>query len=180
MNQRLMEEGVRTLLKGIGVDLDGPNYRDTPRRVSKMYRELFSPARNNLRSFPSTYGGIVVLRDHRVVGVCPHHLMPVHMRVYLGYLPAKRKLGLSKLARAVEEHLTGPVLQEDFTERVATSLEERLDPKGVGVVISARHGCMQSRGVRTHADVVTSSMRGVFLNNPTVRAEFEWIIGRVE
>jgi GTP cyclohydrolase I len=145
-----------------------------------MYQELFSPEHNSYATFPGgTYDGMVILRGHKVHGVCPHHLMPVEMRAYVAYIPHRTVLGLSKLARVVEEHLTGPILQEDLTERIAEALKNRTDPKGVGVVIVGRHGCMRHRGVETDADIITSSMRGVFLTNGNAREEFLRLCGQL-
>lgn len=178
MNRREMEKGVRILLKGMGCDLSDPNYKGTPSRVTKMYVELFTPDRNNFRTFPEKHGGLVLLRGHRAFGVCPHHLLPFEMRVHVGYIPEKRVLGLSKLARVIESQLTGPVLQEVLTDRIAYDLFNRTGAKGSGCVIVGEHGCMRCRGVRTTGDIVTSSMHGVFLLNPTAREEFLRLIGR--
>jgi len=179
MNVKKMEAGVKLLLQGMGVDLADRNYTDTPGRVARMYVELFSPKPNNYATFPEKHDSLVLLRGHGVHGVCPHHLVPVEMQVYVGYIPNKTVLGLSKLARVAEEPLTGPVLQETYTDTVADLLNERVDPKGVAVVVAGRHGCMKHRGVRSTADVVTSAMRGVFFSNPAAREEFLRLIGRV-
>lgn len=177
-NLKQMEQGVSLLLKGMGVDTKSENYRGTPKRVARMYVELFTPKRNNFRSFAETHDEIVLLRGHEVYAVCPHHLLPVRMRVSLGYIPNGRVLGLSKLARTIESVLTEPVLQEAFTTSVVRNLGDQLHPQGVACVVTGRHGCMQCRGVRTRGDVVTSKMVGAFLLNPTARAEFEWLVGR--
>jgi GTP cyclohydrolase I len=144
-----------------------------------MYEELFTPRTNNFATFPERHDSMVILRGHLVHGVCPHHLLPVEMRVYVAYIPDREVLGLSKLARVAETPLTGPVLQEVYTDAVADLLLERTRAKGVGVVVVARHGCMQCRGVRTTADVVTSALRGQVLMNPSTRDEFLRLIGRV-
>lgn len=173
-----MERGVKLLLEGMDCDIKDPNYIDTPRRVAKMYTELFTPPPNNLATFPSEHNGLVLLRGHRLFGVCPHHLLPFEMRVHIGYIPNKKVLGLSKLARLAEEHLKGPILQERYTDDVAYDLFKRTEAKGAGMVVAAEHGCMQCRGVRTTGDVVTSSMHGVFLLFEAPRHEFMTLIGR--
>jgi GTP cyclohydrolase I len=178
MNRKKMERGIVLLLEGMGCDLKSANYKDTPRRVAKMYKELFTPPRNNLRTFPEKHNGLVLLREHRAFGVCPHHLLPFEMRVHVGYIPDRKVLGLSKLARLVEGQLTAPILQEVLTDRIAEDLFSRTQAKGAGCVISGQHGCMRCRGVKTTGDVVTSSMHGVFLLNPTAREEFLRLIGR--
>lgn len=178
MNRKQIEAGVLLILKGIGANPSDPDYVGTPRRVAKMYRELFSPPKNNLATFPTKHGGLVLLRNHRLFGVCPHHLLPFEMRMHIGYIPGKKVLGLSKLARIAEDHLTAPILQERYTDVVAYDLFKRTGEKAAGVVIAAEHGCMQCRGVKTTGDVVTSSMHGVFLLFEAPRAEFLSLIGR--
>jgi GTP cyclohydrolase I len=173
-----MEQGVRLLLQGMGIDLNNPNYKETPQRVSRLFAEMLSPVHSNWKTFPTSYRGLVLLRNHEVIGLCPHHLQPVPMRVHVAYLPKKTALGLSKLARAVEERLSMPVLQEQLTQDVADALEAHLEPLGVGVIITGRHGCMQYRGIRSEADVVTSSMRGAFFNDARAREELMMMIGR--
>lgn len=180
INQRLIEQGVRLILKGINADLDDRNYKGTPKRVARMYKEIFSPPQNNLRTFEEHHEHMVILRGHRIFGMCPHHLLPVEMRVSIGYIPGKRVLGLSKLARCVEEHLTEPILQEALTDRIAGTLQDRLEPLGVAVVIVGVHGCMRYRGVRTTGDVLTSSVSGVFRNVPSAKEEFLRLIGAPE
>lgn len=172
LNIARMEEGVRILLEGMGVDTQDRNYAETPQRVARMYAELFTPRHNNFATFPEKHDSLIVLRGHQVHGVCPHHLVPVEMRVFVGYLPSKEVLGLSKLARVAESVLTGPVLQETYTDTVADLLLERTNARGVGVIVSGKHGCMRHRGVRSEADVVTSAMRGLFLSEPALRDEF--------
>ena len=178
MNLEKMERGIKLLLDGMDVDPNDPNFVGTPRRVAKMYREMLTPQKNNWRTFPAKDSDMIVLRGHRVVALCPHHLMPVVFTCYVGYIPNKQTLGLSKLARAVEEQLTRPVLQEDLAQDIAHALNDRLDPKGCGVVLAGRHGCMAFRGIESDGDVVVNAMRGVFLLNPTARAEFLAIVGK--
>lgn len=177
----------KSVVQGVGLILDGivgskwdqdPNFKDTPERVAKLFAELLTPQANSWAEFPATYGDMVILRGHNVVGLCPHHLLPVTMTAYVGYIPNKQVVGLSKLARVVEEQLTKPIMQEELTHAVAESLQKHLDPKAVGVVITGRHGCMNLRGVETTGDVVTSCMKGQFLLNPSARDEFFRIIGR--
>lgn len=178
INHKKVQRGVTLLLEGLGCRLEDENYRDTPRRVAKMYEELFTPPQNNLATFTSQHGGLVLLRNHRAFGVCPHHLLPFEMRMHIGYIPNKKILGLSKLGRIAHEHLRGPILQEEFTDAVAYDLFKRTDAKGAGVVIAAEHGCMQCRGLKTTGDVVTSSMHGVFLLFEAPRNELMMLIGR--
>lgn len=180
VDQRLVEQGVRLILKGIHANLEDRNYAGTPRRVARMYAEIFSPKGNNFRTFPERHDNMVILRGHRVVGICPHHLLPVEMRVCVAYIPRKRVLGLSKLARCVEEHLGRPILQEALADAIVSSLQERLEPLGVAVVIAGVHSCMRHRGVKTTGDVITSAVSGVFRNTPSARDEFLRLIGSPE
>jgi GTP cyclohydrolase I len=178
MNQKQIEAGVRLILKGIGADLTDRNFKDTPKRVAKLYKELLTPNKNNFRTFPEEHDSMIVLRNHEIHGICPHHLLPVVMWVSVGYIPDGRVLGLSKLARAAEVHLTQPVMQETLSDLIADGLDDRLRPKGVAVIIRGIHGCMRHRGVRTAGDVVTSAVRGVYLTNPSARDEFMRIVGK--
>ena len=165
------------LLEGMGVDLKDPNFKDTPARVAKMYREMLSPRANNWMTFPAKASDLIILRGHRVIAICPHHLQPVEIRACVGYIPGKKTIGLSKLARVIEEQLTAPMMQEDLAEAVADAIDKKLDPKGVGVVLAGVHGCMRFRGVRTSGDVITSVMKGVLLLNSAARSEFLQLIG---
>jgi GTP cyclohydrolase I len=175
---RKMEQGVKLILEGMGVDLKAPDFRGTPLRVAKMYAEMLTPRKSNWTTFPAQTSDLVLLRGHHVMGLCPHHLMPVEYTCYVGYIPAEYTVGLSKLARVVEAQLVQPVMQEDLTHDVANALHEKLKPKGVGVVTVGVHGCMRFRGVRSSGDVVVSVMKGVLLLNQAARAELFQIIGR--
>ncbi len=174
----MMERGIEMLLEGMGVDRNDPNFRDTPGRVARMYAAMLTPQPNNWMTFPAGESDLIVLRGHKVIGLCPHHLQPVVFTCYVGYIPDTKTVGLSKLARAVEEHLTVPIMQEDLAHKVADTLHNRLHPKGVAVVIAGVHGCMRFRGVESDGDVVSSVMKGVLLLNPAARAEFLQLIGR--
>jgi GTP cyclohydrolase I len=178
MNLKLMQDGIAMLLDGMGIDLQDPNFVDTPRRVARMYSEMLSPQENNWATFPAKRTDMIILRSHRIVAICPHHLQPAELSCCIGYIPHKLVLGLSKLARVAEEQLVRPVLQEDLTDAIADALEQRLDPKGIGVVLTGVHGCIRFRGVESQGDVVTSAMRGVLLLNPAARSEFLQLIGR--
>lgn len=171
-----MAAGVRLLLRGMGVDLKDPNFKGTPERVAKLYNEMLSPSKNNWATFPARRAGMVILRNHKVFGLCPHHLMPVELRCFIGYIPGRETLGISKLCRVAEEHLTMPVLQEDLGEQIAQKLNDTISPQGVAVVLAGIHGCMRFRGVETEGDIVTSGMRGLFMHSETTRLEFLTLI----
>lgn len=175
-----MAKGVDLILKGMGVDQTDSNFRDTPARVAKLYAEMLTPKVNNWTTFPSPATGMIVLRGHRVFALCPHHLMPVELKAYVAYIPKKKVLGLSKLCRVVEQHLTKPIMQEELAREVADSLwhHNTLDPQGVAVVLAGQHGCMRYRGVETDGDVVVPELRGLFLHSESTREEFYAIVGR--
>lgn len=177
MNRKLMEKGVRLVLEGMGVDLKDSNFLETPQRVARMYEEMLTPSKNSFTQFPSPTKGMIILRGHKVFALCPHHLQVVELKAYVGYIPKKNVLGLSKLARVVEEHLTKPIMQEELGDLVADTLYDRLSCDGVGVVLAGSHGCMRHRGILTQGDVVTRSLRGLFLHSPQTRAEFDSSIG---
>lgn len=179
--KRALEKAVADLLTGITRSsewAEDPNFKDTPKRVAKMYLEMLTPPPNNWTTFPAQNADLVLLRGHRVFAFCPHHLLPVEMLAYVAYIPHKQTLGLSKLARVVEQHLTRPVMQEDLAHEIADALQSKLDPRGVAVILSGIHGCMRCRGVKSSADVVSSVMKGVFRDVPAARAELMQLIGR--
>jgi GTP cyclohydrolase I len=176
VDRKLMEKGVALILQGMGEDPNSPDFKDTPKRVAKMYAELLTPKPSHWNTFPAASSDMVLLRGHRVVGLCPHHLMPVEYVCNVGYIPGELTVGLSKLARVVEVQLMRPVMQEDLANDIANALHEKLKPKGVGVVLAGIHGCMRFRGVKSEGDVVVSAMRGILLLNPTARSEFLQLI----
>lgn len=178
IDQKKIAKGIRLVLEGMNVDLKDSNFRDTPARVARMYAEMLSPQKNNWASFPTPTSGMIVLRGHKIWCLCPHHLLPVELRAYVAYIPSKKVLGLSKLARAVEQHLTTPIMQEELGDRTADTLVNQLLPQGVAVVLAGEHGCMRIRGIETTGDVVTAAVRGLFVHSTATRDEFYRIIGR--
>ena len=96
ISERLLEQGARLILRGMGVNLKDENFQDTPARVARMYREMLTPSKNSMTTFPSTYGNMVVLRGHRVWILCPHHLQPAEVTCHVAYIPRDKILGLSK------------------------------------------------------------------------------------
>jgi GTP cyclohydrolase I len=172
-----MRHGIQLLLEGMDIDLTDPNFRGTPLRVAKMFQEMLTPRKNNWRTFPANASDLVIMRGHKIVAICPHHLQPVELRCCIGYVPDRLTIGLSKLARVAEEQLTKPIMQEDLAEAIANDLNTRLRPKGVGVVLAGVHGCMRFRGVRSQGDVIVSVMKGQLLLNSAARMEFLQLIG---
>ena len=182
MNSAKIKKGTALILEGlVGPEWrDDPNYEETPNRVARFYAEMFQPRNYQTTVFPDDYKQMLVLAHHTEWTLCPHHLLPVELDISLAYIPAGGVLGVSKLARLVQNHFSEPVLQEALTESIADELmsKPRPAPHGAAVLIYGAHDCMRIRGVKTHGCIVTSAVRGVFLEKPEVRAEFLSIVRR--
>ena len=171
---------VADLLVALGQDPRAEHLAETPRRVAAAYAELLTPAPFSLTTFPNDegpngegYDELVLARDIPFSSLCEHHLLPFTGRAHVGYLPAKRILGLSKLARVVEAFASRLQVQERLTGQIADQVQEALHPRGVGVVLEAEHSCMSLRGVRaTGARTVTSALRGLVREDARTRQEF--------
>jgi GTP cyclohydrolase I len=174
------EEAFRTVLKWIGEDPDRDGLRETPHRLVRAFREYFcgydeDPGQVLRKTFSEVegYDEIIVLRGVTFESHCEHHVAPIIGRAWVGYLPDKRVVGISKLARVVEIFSKRLQIQERLTAQIANTIEEVLKPRGVAVVVKAAHHCMISRGIHKRgADLVTSRMLGAFREQPATRAEF--------
>ena len=169
------ERAVRDLLVALGQDADGEHLRDTPRRVALAYEEFLTPRPFVPTTFPNDegYDELVVARDIPFHSLCEHHLLPFSGVAHVGYLPGERIIGLSKLARVVEHLARGLQVQERLTRQIGDWLEDRLSPKGAGVVLEAEHLCMTLRGVQAVGSrTVTSSLHGLIRDDGRTRAEF--------
>lgn len=177
IDQPRIQRAVREILEAIGEDPDRTSLRETPARVGRMYAELFSglhsdPARHLKKYFVEEYDELVLVRDISFNSMCEHHLLPFMGTAHVGYLPAGKVVGLSKLARIVEEISRRPQVQERMTHQIADLMNEELDAKGVIVVLEAEHTCMTIRGVRKPGSVtITSAVRGLFKTNQSSRTE---------
>ncbi len=179
------EDAVRTLLAWAGDDPSREGLVDTPARVARAYEEWFSgygsdPQEILERTFEEVegYDEMVVLRDIRFESYCEHHMAPIIGKAHVAYLPDRRVVGISKLARIVEVYGKRLQIQEKMTAQVAGAIEEVLKPKGVAVVIDAVHQCMTTRGVhKPGVSMVTSRMLGAFRDNANTRREFLNMIG---
>lgn len=170
------EEAAADLLRALGVKVDD----ETPARMARAYAELLTSRPFQLTTFPNdeNYDELVIARDIPFRSLCEHHMLPFAGVAHVGYLPGERILGLSKLARVVEMVAAGPQVQERLTKQVATFLDERLSPRGVGVVIEAEHTCMTLRGVQAKGSrTVTSTLLGELRSDPRSRAEFLALTG---
>ena len=182
-----VEAAVRELLDAIGEDVEREGLRETPARVARMYAEVFSglhadPLELVLPVFDEQHDELIIVKDIPLSSFCEHHLVPWTGRAAVGYLPGKdgHITGLSKLARLVDLFAKRPSVQERLTSQVADALVERLQPRGVIVVVEAEHMCMTVRGVRKPgARTVTSAVRGVLKTSAVTRAEaMSLILGR--
>ncbi len=174
------EAAAAEFLAALGVDLDSDSLAETPRRMARAYAELLTPREFQLTTFPNDegYDELVLARGIPIRSVCEHHLLPFVGVAHVGYLPGRRILGLSKLARVVELFAHGTQVQERLTKQIADWLTSQLHPKGVGVVIEAEHLCMTLRGVQAvGATTVTSTMLGVLRDDARSRAEFFTLAG---
>lgn len=174
------ERAVRTLLLWAGDDPDREGLRDTPARVARAYGEFFTgyghdPVEFLSRTFKDTdgYDDMVLLRDIRMESYCEHHIVPIIGRAHVAYLPNKRVVGISKLARVVDLYAKRLQIQEKLTAQIADAVNDVLQPKGVAVVIEAAHQCMTTRGVhKPGVALVTSRMLGLFRTDTRTRREF--------
>lgn len=180
------EDAVRTLIRWAGDDPAREGLSGTPGRVVRAYEEFFSGYTENpteilSRTFEETegYDEIVALCGIKLESHCEHHMVPILGRVHIGYLPKRRVVGISKLARLVEVYGKRLQIQEKLTVQIADAIESVLQPLGVGVIIEAEHHCMTTRGVhKSGVSMVTSRMRGVFRTDAKTRREFMSIIHR--
>ena len=169
------ERAAEELLEAIGVDPHDEHLRETPRRVARAYSELLSREPFTATTFPNDegYDELVVVQGIPLQSLCMHHLLPFHGVAHVAYLPDRRVVGLSKLARVVEYFSRDLQIQERLTTQVADWIEEELEPKGAGIVIEAEHMCMSLRGVqKPGARTVTSALRGALKDDARTRQEF--------
>ena len=180
------EAAVATLIRWAGDDPQREGLGDTPARVVRSYEEFFAgygkdPEEILRRTFEETdgYDEMVVLKDITFESHCEHHMVPIIGKAFVAYLPDKRVVGISKLARVVEAYAKRLQIQEKMTAQIANAINDVLKPKGVAVVVEAEHQCMTTRGVeKPGVSMVTSTMLGAFRDDPSTRKEFLTFIGR--
>ena len=177
-----IEKAVREILEAVGENPDREGLLETPARVARMYAEMFSGLRKDPRIhlrkvFTESYDEVVLIKDITFCSMCEHHLLPFSGKAHVGYLPDGKVVGLSKLARVVEEVARRPQVQERMTEEIAELIESELGARGVAVVLEASHSCMTIRGIRKPgSSCLTSAMRGAFRENLSSRAEILGLI----
>jgi GTP cyclohydrolase I len=180
------EAAVQTLLRWVGEDPQREGLVGTPARVVRAYEDWFSGYRDDpldflRRTFREVdgYDEMIVLRDIGFESHCEHHMAPIIGKVHVGYLPDRKVVGISKVARVVETFARRLQVQESLTAQIAHSIQDILKPRGVGVVIEGVHQCMTTRGVQKHGvSMITSQLLGHFRSDPRTRAEFLTMIGR--
>lgn len=180
-HKKQVEAGIKLILQGLGVDLEDPNFKDTPKRVARSFREfcygLYESDKKMEdilgKNFPCSSSELVVVGPVRSVGLCPHHLLPVIITSWFGYLSKNTVVGLSKIPRMIKLISARPVLQESLTSEIADRFMDYVHPLGAGVIVEAKHSCMTTRGVNEHeSSVMTAAVRGVFETDPSVKEEF--------
>ncbi len=180
------EAAVATLIRWAGDDPAREGLGDTPARVVRSYEEFFAgyhqdPEEILRTTFEETdgYDEMVVLKDITFESHCEHHMVPIIGKAFVAYLPDRRVVGISKLARVVEAYAKRLQIQEKMTAQIANAINDVLKPKGVAVVVEAEHQCMTTRGVeKPGVSMVTSTMLGAFRDDPSTRKEFLAFIGR--
>ncbi len=179
-----IEKAVHEILLAVGENPDREGLRNTPQRVARMYQELFSgiesdPATHLTTSFEERYDELVVLRDIPFNSICEHHLMPFEGKAHVAYLPNGNVVGISKLARVVDDFAHRPQVQERLTMQIADLLMQKLEAKGVAVVMEATHACMTCRGIKKAGSImVTSAIRGTCRSDARTRAEVMTLLHR--
>ena len=182
VDQQRIQRAVREILLAVGENPDREGLRETPARVARMYAELFGglhvdPRQHVKKFFSETCDEVILVRDIGFNSMCEHHMLPFMGVAHVAYLPRDRVVGLSKMARVVDEVARRPQVQERMTEQIAKILEEELQAKGVAVIIEAVHTCMTIRGVQKPGSLcVTSAMKGCFRNKSSTRAELMTLI----
>lgn len=179
-----MKDLLQQFLKGIGEDPSREGLLKTPARWEDAMKELTQGYDQNLEEvvngalFETETNGMVIVKDIECYSLCEHHVLPFVGKVHVGYIPGAHVLGLSKIARIVDMFARRLQVQERLTQQICDALDEVLSPKGVGVVIEADHFCMMMRGVgKQHSKAVTSSLKGLFKEDPKTREEFLGLIG---
>ena len=185
ISENQAEEAVKTLIRWAGDNPEREGLKETPKRVIRSYKDFFSGYNLDPREILSKkfkevegYDEIIILKNIRLESHCEHHMVPFIGTAHVGYLPKKKIVGLSKLARLVEAFAKRLQIQEKLTAQIANAIDEVLQPKGVGVIIEASHLCVATRGIhKPDSKMVTSRMLGSFRNDQATRKEFLDLVG---
>ena len=178
-NEKEFEEAVRVMIQSVGEDPAREGLLKTPERVRKAYEFMFGGYKENaediLKSalFTSSNDEMVLIKDIEIYSTCEHHLLPIIGRAHVAYIPKGKVVGLSKIPRVVDIFSRRMQIQEQLTEQIADAIMHTIEPKGVAVVIQARHMCMEMRGVeKINSTTTSSALRGLFKSDEKTRAEF--------
>ena len=172
-NQHKLERGAALILEGLGADPKDHNFTSTPERYARAVLELFNAEDTEWATFEETYSDFILLRGHRMASLCPHHLLPVQFQVSLAYVPDGHVLGLSKLARLLQDCNRGPLLQEAFTKRAIDKVREICPAvRGAACLVEGQHACLSLRGVRSPAAFVTYRLDGLFQSDRDLEHRF--------
>ena len=173
------EEAVRTMMRYVGEDPQREGLLSTPKRVKKAYEFIFGGYKQDAKAilesalFTSSNDEMVLIKEIEFYSTCEHHLLPIIGRAHVAYIPNGKVVGLSKIPRVVDVFARRMQIQEQLTEQIADAIMETIDPKGVGVVLQARHMCMEMRGVeKINSTTTSSALRGLFKKDEKTRAEF--------
>lgn len=178
MDKERIQNAVREILIAVGEDPDREGLLETPKRVANMYEEIFAglteDPKQHIKLFnEQSNDEMVIVKDIPFYSMCEHHLLPFFGKAHIGYIPSDNKIiGLSKLARIVDNFAKKPQVQERLTSDIADFLNDNLQPKGVAVIMEAEHMCMTMRGARAAGSKTqTSALRGIMRNDAKTRAE---------
>ena len=178
-NDIQFEEAVKAMMRHVGEDPQREGLLDTPKRVKKAYEFIFGGYKQDAKEilesalFTSSNDEMVLIKDIEFYSTCEHHLLPIIGRAHVAYIPNGKVVGLSKIPRVVDVFARRMQIQEQLTEQIADAIMETIDPKGVAVVLQARHMCMEMRGVeKINSTTTSSALRGLFKKDEKTRAEF--------
>ena len=177
--QKLFEESVVTMIKSVGEDPFREGMLKTPQRVYKAYQFMYGGYKEDPKAilesalFETSNNEMVLIKDIELYSTCEHHLLPIIGRAHVAYIPDGKVVGLSKIPRVVDVFSRRMQIQEQLTEQIAEAIMQTIQPKGVAVVIQARHMCMEMRGVeKINSTTTSSALRGLFKKDEKTRSEF--------
>lgn len=180
-----IKKAIELIIEAIGEDKEREGLKDTPERVADMYEEIFKGLKENPREylkngfFEEKHQEMVILRNISFFSMCEHHLLPFFGKAHVGYIPNKKLVGISKIARVVDTLARKPQLQERLTSEIADIIYDEIKPLGLGVVLEAQHLCMIMRGIKKPGSIiVTSAIRGGFRKYASTRSEFLFLISK--
>lgn len=176
-DQKILD-GARLILEGLGVDLNDHNFHNTPQRMLKCYKEMFSPPKTTWPVFEENYTDFVMLRGFQFATLCPHHMLPVDLVGSIAYYPRGKVIGASKLARIMLEANKHPMTQEALTDAIMEKVQILTEhtSQGAAVLLEGLHGCMKYRGIRSHARMVTTKFIGNFKKSTELQTRFMTLV----